>query len=78
MTKSYDSIIGSLLTNLSDLRQFVEENEPSRAGTVRAIQQEIETLDYYMAYGEEPEPLVTETVIAGVDFSETLSQLETL
>jgi transketolase N-terminal domain/subunit len=53
MTKSYDSIIGSVLNSLSDLVVFVEENEPSKAGMVRAIQQEIQILDYYMAYGEE-------------------------
>jgi len=78
MTKSYDSIIGSVLNSLSDLRQFVEENEPSRAGTVRAIQQEIQLLDYYMAYGEEPEPLVTREPIAGLDWMDSLSILDDL
>lgn len=78
MTKSYDSIIGSVLNSLSELRVFVEENEPSRAGIVRAIQQEIELLDYHMAYGEEPEPLMTRGVIVGVDFTDSLEILETL
>ena len=77
MTKSYDSIIGNVICGLVDLRQFVEENEipPFYIDQVREIQQKLETLDYYMAYGEEPTPSST---IAGVDFSDSLSQLETL
>jgi len=78
MTKSYDSIIGSLITNLSDLRQLVEEHEPSKVAQVRELQQKLETLDYYMAYGEEPEPLMTRGVIVGVDFTDSLEILETL
>jgi hypothetical protein len=78
MTKSYDSIIGSLITNLSDLRQLVEEHEPSKVAQVRELQEKLETLDYYMAYGEEPEPLMTRGVIVGVDFTDSLEILETL
>lgn len=76
MNKSYDSIIGSLIINLSDLREFVEEHEPSKVAQVREIQEKFEILDYYMAYGEEPEPLMTRGVIAGVDFTESLTLLE--
>lgn len=53
MTESYDSIIGSLIINLSDLRQFVEENEPSKVSQVKELQEKVEILDYYMAYGVE-------------------------
>ena len=55
MTKSYDSIIGSVLNSLSDLRQFVEEHEPSKVGRVCEIQDLLSELDSYMAYGEESE-----------------------
>jgi hypothetical protein len=55
MNKSYDSIIGSLIQNLSDLREFVEEHEPSKVKAIDAIQYLFDNLDYYMAYGEEPE-----------------------
>jgi hypothetical protein len=80
MTKSYDSIIGDLIWNLGELREFVEENEiPSfYIDQVREIQERLETLDYYMAYGEEPEPLMTRGVIVGVDFTDSLEILETL
>jgi len=78
MTKSYDSIIGNLIWTLGELREFVEENVPSKASQVRELQQKLETLDYYMAYGEEPEPLMTRGVIAGVDFTDSLEILETL
>jgi len=55
MTKSYDSIIGSLITNLSELRQYVEENEipPFYIVQVEQLQERLERLDHYMAYGEE-------------------------
>ena len=53
MTRTYDSIIGSLIINLSDLRQFVEEHESSKVAEVREIQERLEHLDYYMAYGVE-------------------------
>ena len=78
MTKSYDSIIGNLIWTLGELREFVEENVPSKASQVRELQQKLETLDYYMAYGEEPEPLMTRGVIVGVDFTDSLEILETL
>jgi hypothetical protein len=55
MTKSYDSVIGSLIINLSDLRQIVEEHEPSKVGRVCEIQDLLSELDSYMAYGEESE-----------------------
>jgi len=55
MTKSYDSVIGSLIINLSDLRQIVEEHEPSKVGCVCEIQDLLRELDSYMAYGEESE-----------------------
>ena len=78
MTRTYDSIIGDLIWNLGELREFVEEHESSKVAEVREIQERIELLDYYMAYGEEPEPLMTRGVIAGVDFTESLDILETL
>jgi len=78
MTKSYDSIIGNLIWTLGELREFVEENVPSKASQVKELQEKLEILDYYMAYGEEPEPLMTRGVIAGVDFTDSLEILETL
>lgn len=53
MTRTYDSIIGDLIWTLGELREFVEEHESSRAAEVREIQERLERLDYYMAYGEE-------------------------
>jgi len=78
MTKSYDSIIGNLIWTLGELREFVEENVPSKASQVKELQEKLEILDYYMAYGEEPEPLMTRGVICGVDFTDSLEILETL
>jgi hypothetical protein len=78
MTKSYDSIIGNLIWTLGELREFVEENVPSKVGQVKELQEKLEILDYYMAYGEEPEPLMTRGVIVGVDFTDSLEILETL
>ena len=57
MTKSYDSIIGNLIWTLGELREFVEEHESSRVAEVREIQERLDRLDYYMAYGVEPENL---------------------
>jgi hypothetical protein len=53
MTESYDSIIGTLIWTLGELREFVEEHESSRVAEVREIQERLERLDHYMAYGEE-------------------------
>jgi hypothetical protein len=74
MNKSYDSIIGSLIINLSDLREFVEEHEPSKVGCVCEIQDLLSELDSYMAYGEEE----VETTIGGVDFSESINGLKVI
>ena len=71
----YDSIIGDVISGLIELRRYIIEHEPSKVEQVKEIQEKIKALDYYMAYGEEPTPSST---IAGVDFSESLSQLENL
>ena len=75
MNKSYDSIIGDVICGLIELRRYVLDYEPSKVEQVKELEQKLEALDYYMAYGEEPTPSST---IAGVDFSDSLSQLETL
>ena len=74
MNKSYDSIIGNLIVGLHDLRQIVEEHEPSKVGCVCEIQDLLSELDYYMAYGEEE----VETTIGGVDFSESINGLKVI
>lgn len=53
MTKSYDEIIGSLVTNLQDLKDFVKEYEPNKVGEVDSIFLDLWELNEYMAYGEE-------------------------
>lgn len=53
MNKSYDSIIGTVISGLFDLRKFVEEHEPSKVEQVKEIAEKLEILDYYMAWGEE-------------------------
>lgn len=73
MNKSYDSIIGTVISGLIELREFVEEHESSKVGVVQSLQREIESLDYYMVYGEERATFPT---IAGVDFTESLTLLE--
>jgi len=55
MTKSYDSIIGNLIWTLGELREFVEEHESSKVSQVKEIQELVDNLDYYMAYGVESE-----------------------
>lgn len=74
MTKSYDSIIGDVICGLHELREFVEEHEPSKIQQVKEIVEKLETLDHYMAYGEEE----VETTIAGVDFSDSINGLKVI
>jgi len=78
MNKSYDSIIGNLIWTLGELREFVEENVPSKVIQVEMIQEALEKLDYYMAYGEEPTQGIDLTQINPMDLAFTVEELEAL
>jgi len=76
--KTYDEVIGSLIWNLGDLKKIVEEHEPSKVIQVEMIQEALEKLDYYMAYGEEPTQGIDLTQINPMDLAFTVEELEAL
>jgi hypothetical protein len=51
MTK-YDSITGTIISSLHDMKQFVKVNEPLALSEIEAISQAYMDFDEMMAYGE--------------------------
>ena len=68
--KTYDQIIGDLLTNLHELKEYVERYDPTDVYLVEDIISKVDGFDEYMSY--------TNHEIAGVDFSESLDKLKSL
>ena len=50
--KSYDDIIGKLVTSMIDLEDFILINEPSKLKEVQKLKKDLEYLDVFMSYGD--------------------------
>ena len=50
--KSYDDIIGKLITSMIDLEDYILINEPSKLKEVQKLKKDLDYLDVFMSYGD--------------------------
>ena len=50
--KSYDDIIGGLMSRMVALEDFIMVNEPTKLKEVQKLMKDLEYLDEFMSYGD--------------------------